>query len=151
MRIRSIVLFRLLVVCFLLLFLFFVFCFLFLFHNTRNALSFFRRLRLIDAPVDVEGVTYGPLDPDYEELLKRAKSKPIPIPIGPKTPLRHAARRLRVSPMPRGTDDDDIDFDEGVFFMSLPEDQIEELTFTWHNDVEIISSFSDNNRCHQLN
>ena len=85
-------------------------------------------MQLIDAPVDVEGVKYEPLDPDYEELLERAISKPIPIPNGPNTPKRcYAARRLRVSPIspPNGDiDDDEVDFDEGVFSMSLPADHI---------------------------
>lgn len=100
-------------------------------------MHFFHSLQLIDTPADFEadfgGVENQPLDPDYEELLARAISKPITIPNGPNTPRRcYASRRLRVSPISpskRGKvdcdDDEEIDdFDEGVFAMSLPADHI---------------------------
>ena len=96
----------------------------------------FHRVRLIETPVEVDGVVYEPLDPDYEELIARAISKPMPIPTSPNSPKRrYAASRLRVSPItsarggkvdPEDSDDKDFDddFDEGVFPMSLPADHI---------------------------
>ena len=84
--------------------------------------------------MDVEGVVYQPLDPDYDELIKRAYSKPIPVPKSPtRCKRRYAAHRVRVSPITRPMeggklfpfdDDEDFDdgFDEGVFHMSLPAD-----------------------------
>merc|ERR1719174_1895225 len=76
-------------------------------------------LQLIDEAVDVEGVVYQPLDPDYDELIKRAYSKPIPVPKSPtRCRRRYAAHRVRVSPITRPMEggklfplDDDEDFD----------------------------------------
>ena len=108
----------------------------YIFFITHIMHTCFHSVRLIETPVEVDGVMYEPLDPDYEELIARAISKPMPIPTSPNSPKRrYAARRLRVSPItsarggevdPEDSDDKDFDddFDEGVFHMSLPADHI---------------------------
>ena len=57
-------------------------------------------------------------DPHYDEIIKRAFSKPVPIPNSPGRIMR--CHRWNTEPVEDS--DDDLDSDECIFHMDLPAD-----------------------------